>query len=180
MMCEDTADMMLSKESPSVRLLMKRTLRELIAKPKLPANYLEALKALVISEEEKQKALAQAQYQQQALVTSQTRNTLKTKENKKLQAKLRGYDDNYASILQYLVREKIKINKSVKNITIEVKKQADKVESTYIKRVLGNDKFASICFELTFLDSIREELELCAELVNQDQPLVNVFESKGV
>jgi len=38
MMCEDTADMMLSRESPSVRLLMKRTIRELVMKPKTQSH----------------------------------------------------------------------------------------------------------------------------------------------
>jgi len=152
--------------------------------PIVPQTYAEALleagrlaMALEISEKEKQKALAQAEYQDKALGTSQIRNGLKTKENKKLQAKLRGYASEYASLTQYIAREKINAGKiDTRGIVKKLKTIIDHNE--LVLQTIEGDKFASNCFPLEFLDNNRENIEVMIEMLKQNMSLSDfIFEA---
>jgi len=146
------------------------------AQPTLPTNYIDALKALVVAEEAKQLALAQAEYQDRALTTSQVRNSLKTKENKKLKAQLRGYADNYVSITQYVAHEKINVKDISTNSIVRQLKTVAIAEQDIVKLTLPEDKYPSTCFSLDFLDEHKENILVMVELLKQKKSLTKYFE----
>lgn len=151
--------------------------KKLLSQRKVPQTYAEALLEAGRSalenerlEAEKQKALAQAEYQDKALTTSQIRNGLRTKENKKLKAKIRGYQNNFASILQYTVREGID-TRGVSTNTIVTKLRKECSEDQKIKQTIEGDKFPSWCFELDYLDARKEDIEVMIELLKRKKEI---------
>jgi hypothetical protein len=182
MMCEDTADMMISRESPSVRIAMKRELRKALTQPNPDRNMAiaatmnaEQLSLLLEVKKSEEKALQQAEYQNKALTTSQTRNALKTKENNKLRAKLRGYAEDYASIAQYVTTEKINVYGISTNSIVTMLKTIATPEQDIVKQTLKGDKYASFCFSIEFLDAHKEDIQVMIELLKEGKPLAKHF-----
>lgn len=149
---------------------------EKLAKKNVPQTYIQALEALLEAEKQKQEALAQAEYQNRALTTSQIRNAIKTREIKKLRAQVRGYADNYVSVLQYVTKENLNPkNLNLRTLTVELRKHAEAITNDkniiLMKRTLENDKFASWCFDLEFLDDNKIWIEVMINLLAQGKKL---------
>ena len=144
-----------------------------------------AERLLLESEQAKQKALAQADYQMKALVSSQRNNTTKTLEIRSLRGKLRGFDD-YCSLNAWLSRNKIstyhsKIGRqSTKSIVASLKKFGMPNEE-YTVKTFADDQFPTTIFLPFFLDEQKEfilsEIERLIqsklqEVENQTQPVL--------
>lgn len=167
---EETEILITGYSTPIRRAVLKKLrdkIAELEAQPKLPTTYIEALKALVESEEAKQKALErvavvedQNAYQVKALVTSMSNNSKLTKKVKVLEAKVRGFEE-YVSIHAYLAREKIKSWSSVtgyvstNGLVMRLKKMGMENNEWALKQFEGQE-YATTVFDVEFLDDQKE------------------------
>jgi len=154
---------------PSIRkhggYLTPEKTEEILNNPDLLIQLATALKT---ERAEKQKALAQAEYQNQALTTSQVKNGILTKTVKKLKNQLKGYDE-YVSLNSFLSINKIslwskskKTQCSSKGIVAKLKKLGIDGNEWILKTYEGQE-FPTTIFDPDFLAScivfIQEEVE---------------------
>ena len=136
--------------------------------PSLPTDFISALEALLDSKKAEQKALAQAEYQDRALTTSQVKNGALTKTVKKLKNQLRGYDE-YVSLNSFLAINKIslwdrdkKVQSSSKGLVAKLKKMGLDGNEWILKTFEGQE-FPTTVFDPDFLanhiDFIMGEIE---------------------
>jgi hypothetical protein len=173
---EETEVLVTGYSTPIRRAVLKK-LRDKIAElesnpppttPSLPTDFISALEALLDSKKAEQKALAQAEYQDRALTTSQVRNGLLTKTVKKLKNELKGYAE-FVSLNSFLSLNKVstydpvqKGRQSTKSIVAKLKKMGLENDAWTLK-TFEDDEFPTTTFDPDFLanhiDFIMGEIE---------------------
>jgi len=133
--------------------------------PQLPDfnNPIAAARAWADECEAKQLALKQAEYQNKALTTSQTRNATLTREKKKLEANLRGYQE-FVSLSVYLSTEKISRyarnygNIGISPIVCHLKRKGEE-SVDWFKQMNSKGSYPVTTFRVEFLDNNRKFIE---------------------
>jgi hypothetical protein len=117
-----------------------------------------AQEKLAIESAEKEKALAQAAYQDKALTVSQINNGKLTKtihklekENHKLNLAVCGQLE-YMSIKQFIAAVGIKGSKNTNQLVVELTKLSEAAELEVKKIIIGEEKWPSKAFQAAFLN----------------------------